>query len=122
MSKHLKEENKKFGSEFVEIETPPHPNATFVKCMRNNKFLVQIFQEPHTIRLSVSRTQLAKNGKRWEDGITWDELQAVKDGCGFEDMCGLEVYPPKKHIVNNANMRHLFLVNGKPIFMWKNKP
>lgn len=84
----------------------------------NRDFLVQAFQEPHGLRLSVNRTTVDSNGD-WRENITWEELQQVKRDVGFGDYCAVEVYPADADIVNVANMRHLWILNESPPFVWK---
>lgn len=57
----------------------------------------------------MNRTTLQVSG-RWDDSLTWDELQAVKTDCGFGAWFGLEVYPRERDVVNVANMRHLWIL------------
>ncbi len=45
-----------------------------------------------------------------KDGITWDELQAMKDEFLGADCRTVEIYPPAGELVNEANMRHLWEV------------
>lgn len=86
------------------------PETCLVAVRRSRDFLVQIFSEANGItRLSVNRTDIDHTG-RWRDGITWDELQAVKNGCGFADFHAVECYPKSGHVVNVANMRHLWIL------------
>jgi hypothetical protein len=54
------------------------------------------------LRLSINRPSLRA-------GIAWEELQAVKAAVGFGTWQGLEVYPPEGRVVNQANVRHLWL-------------
>jgi hypothetical protein len=42
--------------------------------------------------------------------ITWDELQAIKDDLFGKDACAIEIYPPQDRVVNNVQMRHLWLL------------
>lgn len=42
------------------------------------------------------------------DGITWDQLQAVKNEAVGENVEMLEVYPAERDLVNEVNRRHLF--------------
>jgi len=42
--------------------------------------------------------------------ITWDELQVLKNETWGEQAVAIEVYPPEKHLVNNGNWRHLWLL------------
>jgi len=73
-------------------------------------FLVQVFDESHGVRrLSVCRTTMGPDG-RWDDGISWDELMDVKRQLGLGDAYGVEVYPRDQDIVDEANMRHLWLL------------
>ena len=44
------------------------------------------------------------------DGISWDILQRIKDDMLGEDVLAIEVYPPRRHLVNQANIRHLWAV------------
>lgn len=53
--------------------------------------------------LKVQRT----NGK---GGITWDELQRIKDEYLGPDVAAVEFYPPARAVVNELNMRHLWEV------------
>jgi len=50
------------------------------------------------------------------DGITWDELQAVKnEALGPETVC-IEVYPAASEVVNEIPMRHLWVMpDGWPV-------
>jgi hypothetical protein len=92
-------------------------------CFRNRHFLAMLTMDdcggvPY-LRLTVNRTELTNDGG-FKDGITWDELMAVKRGIGFADLWMTEVYPPDEDIVNVGNMRHLFLVHQPP-YAWSKK-
>lgn len=113
----LKKENAKYTNAFVKMKGE-HPNSDFIKVVRNKNFLVQIFNEKHACRLSINRTELNKDGTAWKDGITWDEMQNIKNQVGFENECALEIYPPSEDLVNVANVRHIFIVKKAPQFMW----
>lgn len=52
------------------------------------------------------------------DGITWDELQALKRQCGFGDRFAVEVYPADLDVVNVGNLRHLWVLQGALPFAW----
>ncbi len=45
-----------------------------------------------------------------KDGITWDQLQDVKNELLGPDTTAIEVYPPACDLVNEANMRHLWVL------------
>jgi hypothetical protein len=61
------------------------------------------YQQLDESHLRVSR----RDGK---DGIGWDELQSVKNEVFGEEATCVEVYPPEGEVVNDANIRHLWLV------------
>ncbi len=63
-------------------------------------------------RLSIRRA----DGR---EGVTWDELMAVKAEIGLAERWAVEVYPPDADVVNVANMRHLWLLDGRPIYAWR---
>ncbi len=78
---------------------------------RNRKFMVLVYPEKDGIeRLTCFRTLMKDDGSRFVDGITWDELQALKNECGRGDRWALEVYPADSKIVNVSNMRHLWVL------------
>lgn len=64
------------------------------------------------IRLTVNSTRRNSKG-RWRDGITWDELQRVKQEC-LGDVWAVECYPPEQDVINVSNMRHLFVLDEAP--------
>ena len=85
-----------------------------IEVWRSKKYLVQIFDEqcdeyPDMVRLSINRSTLGLD-ERWEDGLTWDELQTIKREVGFGDWYAIEVYPRDSDVVNVANIRHLWLL------------
>lgn len=116
----LEAENRKWGEKLAPVPRPWPINA--IAVYRNNAFLVQIFEEANTLRMTVNRTELLGwDGERplWKDGITWDELQRLKAEAGFGNRWAVEIFPPDDRIVNVANMRHLFLLDGAPSFAWR---
>jgi hypothetical protein len=84
-----------------------------VQAWRSRKYLVQLWDEPseyqRMMRLSVCRVMQNANG-RWQDGLTWDELQAIKREVGCGDWYAIEIYPRDEDVVNVANFRHLWLL------------
>jgi len=91
-----------------------------VEVWRNNRYLAQVFEEANgVLRVSVNRTVMLPTG-RWDDGLTWDELQTIKREIGFGDRYAVEVYPEDAEIVNVANMRHIWVL-PRPIteFGWR---
>ena len=55
-----------------------------------------------------------REGSDWRDGITWDELQRVKNECLGEDVWCVEVYPAQDKLVDVSNMRHLWVLDAPP--------
>lgn len=84
------------------------------------QFLVQIFMEKNgVIRISINSTK--RKGKNWKDGLTFDELQAIKSAVGYGDSLAVEVYPEDSDLVNDANMRHLWVLPERPPFAWRRR-
>lgn len=86
----------------------------------SRKYLVQAFNDGGLVRLSICRSKT--NGERWDDGLTWDELQAIKNEVGYSDHDALEVYPRAQDVVNVANIRHLWVMPEPVDFAWRPKP
>lgn len=84
---------------------------------RSVGFLVQMFREGDWVRMTVNRTTNVDGD--WQDGITWDELQRLKAEVGRGHLWAVEVYPADAEVVNEANMRHLWLLAEPPPFAWK---
>jgi len=94
-------------------------DPTRIAVFRDRDFLVQLFVSDESgVRLSINRTQMGADKRGWADGISWDELQRIKDQCGFSDRCAVELFPPADKVVNVANMRHLWILSVPPAFMW----
>lgn len=80
----------------------------------SNKFLAVLYEQRADGKRRLAVNQTRRNGKTWRDGITWDELQRVKNEClGPETWC-VEVYPAESELVNVSNMRHLWVLNEPP--------
>ncbi len=123
MVKELKEGNKKESSKLRRLKPIEYNRIKTTKFFpdeiwRSNRFAVQIFYGKF-LRLSVCRTMINKEGE-WIDGITWNELQEIKNKCGFENKTAVEVYPPIKDLVDVANIRHLIILNEMPEYLWSN--
>lgn len=85
---------------------------------RSRDFLVQLFRDGTAVRITVNRTH-QPNGIDWADGITWDELQAIKHEIGHGDEWAAELFPPDDRVINVSNMRHLWLLDEPPAFGWQ---
>lgn len=116
-----KRENAKMPDAFQEVPRSawPHTPDGLRRVWRSRRFLVQEFDAlaPARARLTVCRTSLA--GTRFQDGITWDELQAIKSEVGFGSMHAVEVYPAEADLVNVGNMRHLWVLTHPMEFAWR---
>jgi hypothetical protein len=44
--------------------------------------------------------------------ITWDQLQGIKNSVWGAEARAIEVYPSNDSVVNNAQMRHLWLLGA----------
>ena len=123
--KALERDNLSLSPNMREVPQDQMPAAMVgivSKVWRSRRFLAQLYVESAGIlRLSVNRTS-TPDGNRWADGITWDELQAVKGQCGFADAWAVEIYPPADCVVNVANVRHLWLLPEPPAFAWRQPP
>ncbi len=95
-------------------------NSRVIKALSNDKFLVQVIRDRSFIRISVNRVKysLIKGKPIWLDGITWDELQEIKNGIGYADKWCVECYPPEDKVVNVAPMRHLWILDEAPEYGW----
>lgn len=90
------------------IESIPH------RVWLSNGFMAVLYEQAydHQLRLTVNRTKRDAR-KNWKDGITWDELQRIKQECLGDVWC-VEVYPPEADVVDVSNMRHLFVLDEPP--------
>ena len=95
--------------------------ATPTRVFRSRAWFVQEFaEEGGVIRLSVNRVKYnsTPKGISWYEGISWDDLQWIKQELGYGARCAVELYPPEEHVVNVANIRHLWVLPAPPPFMW----
>lgn len=86
-----------------------------LRVWRSRDYLAVLYEQraDGNRRLTVNSLRRDPHG-RWRDGITWDELQRVKDEClGPETWC-VEVYPAESALVNENNQRHLWVLDGPP--------
>jgi len=90
--------------------------ADLLKVFKSDRFLVQVRMHNDVVRICVNKVKWTNVGGKpiWADGITWDELQEIKDQCGFRDTWLCEYYPPRDKIINVANIRHLWVLRCEP--------
>lgn len=119
----LRKDNSKRPGRLTEAPRSMWPSDGDSKRNRvwiSRYYLVQEFQEECGYRLSVNRTDMLPSG-RWDDNLTWDELQEIKRAVGYGDWYAVEVYPPDLDIVNVANMRHLWVLPAALDIGWKRR-
>ena len=117
----MRKESANYTTEFVRIPSEEwvDPPVGLVMVWRNNRYLVQVYaQNDCLVRLSICQAKLNADGSRWLDGLTWEDLQWVKNSVGFANNCAVEIFPPKKDVVDVANMRHLFVFEKPLACMW----
>jgi len=128
MRRHLDRENRRYGPEPVQVPRDQWAQGTFAgvgpdALWRSRNFLIQVFKEDQgAMRLSICRTQLDKHGQ-YVDGISWEELQGLKNLCGFAEREAIEIYPISGNEVNVANFRHLWVMPSwmRLHWTWKHK-
>jgi len=119
----MAQEASRYGEKFVELSLDGQKRGIGVRrALRNRHFLVQEYEPPekapHILcRLSVNRAVLNDSGG-WLDGITWDQLQAVKAAVGYHAHDAIEVYPRQGDVVNVANIRHLWVLREPLAWAW----
>ena len=74
------------------------------------------------IRLCITRRERIEGHRLFAEGISWDEIQAIKAECGYGDRFAVEVYPEDQNILNNMNARHLWILPDRLPFAWKIDP
>ena len=81
--------------------------AAFITTAHRNKvFSVLDRQAEAGVRhLAVS----SLSGKR----PTWPEMQRIKDELAGLDATAIEVYPPRDHVIDEADMFHIWVLRGR---------
>lgn len=73
-----------------------------------NHLVVQCLPEHHPHYGPIVHIRVRRKDRK--DGITWDELQLVKNEQGYGNRFAIEVYPPDNRVVYEINMRHLWIL------------
>lgn len=85
-----------------------HPNPNAVDGWLNATYSVQLFQ--HRGHEGVDHLCV----RRHDDGtgIPWTDMQRIKDRLADDgtERWGLEVFPPVRAIVDNYNLRHIWVM------------
>lgn len=69
---------------------------------QSDEFRAAAFKDGDATRLSIVRHDL-------KGGLGWDDLQRIKNACGFADKDAVEFYPAEKDVINTGNLRHLYI-------------
>lgn len=127
MRRALARENAQFGETLQAVRLDPArvpPGVTIIPfaLWRSRKFFVMGHHEQGGIvRLSIQRTSVGADA-RWQDGISWDDLQRIKSEAGYGERDAVEVFPADADTVNVANMRHLWVLPEPLPFAWRRQP
>ena len=121
--KWLQSENRQWPEQPMLVPVDQWPNyyrvRNVIAVWRSREFVVQVLMvSAGLVRLTICRTEIDDEGN-WKSNISWDELQALKNACGFADRDAVEIYPAAKDVVNVANMRHLWVMDEPISFKWK---
>ncbi len=125
MRRQLERDNAKRPAVLTPVpreQWPFNGDSTRTAVFLSREYLVQVFDEERGVqRVSANRTTARPDG-RWDDGLTWDEMQEIKRQIGMGDMYAVEVYPRDRDVVNVANMRHLWVLPGPLPIGWLKTP
>ncbi|RSX56750.1 DUF7694 domain-containing protein [Bifidobacterium samirii] len=120
-SRRMVEQDMGWLEEFRDDPDWPQGAVEPVRVWRSRDFQAMLFidRDNGMRRLAVTRVEFDKYTGEYRDGITWDDLQKVKNETVGEDCWAVECYPPERFLQNVANMRHLWILDGEPRFGWK---
>lgn len=116
-----------YGKAMQEVPTSEWPffpswETIPIRVWRSMDYLAVLYEQraDGMRRLTVNSVRRGpyrkrKGGTDWKDGITWDELQRIKNECLGEDVWCVEVYPSQNDVVDVANMRHLWPLDKPPV-------
>lgn len=81
------------------------------QCWRNNVYSVQVYVRTDSLHHGQVRAlQLAVRRHDGDEIHGWSDLQRIKDEIAGPERVAIEIYPAAKDVVDNANMRHLFVL------------
>ena len=66
--------------------------------------------KPVRLYMGIMDAHLKAQCADGKDGITWDQLQQIKDEHLEPEVAAVEFYPPATNVVDELNMRHLWEV------------
>ena len=130
-AKAIKEESRALPDRMVRVRNFETAGPTtylaskekrLIEVWRSRHYLCQVFYVSEEVeRLSINSSTIDTYNRRWRDGLTWDELSKVKEEVGRGDLDAIEFYPRTQHIVDVANIRHLWVFKKDMHFdfMWR---
>lgn len=80
---------------------------------RNKVFAVLVRDVRFAVHLAVSSLT--------GDRPTWHEMQRIKSDLAGPDATGIEVYPPDREIVDQADMFHIWIVSDLPFSLFDDR-
>lgn len=101
----------------TELPLPGDAPGEVIRMWGSRDHLAVLYDDNGFQRLTINSTMFNQNTGRWDDGITWDQLQRIKNQCGYTDRWMVEIYPPEHETIDAANMRHLWLI-APPDYGW----
>lgn len=75
--------------------------------VKNNIFIVQVYRRQTARGVAL---QLAVRRNDEEEIRGWDDLQRVKNEIAGPERTAIEIFPPEAEVMDQANMRHLFVL------------
>jgi len=91
---------------------------TVVSTFVSRYFFVQVHKDNDHTRISINRNKLSTAGN-WEQNITWEELQDIKNQVGYAKHDCVEIFPMECDEVNVSNMRHLWVMPEPLPYAWR---
>ncbi|MCU1488927.1 MAG: hypothetical protein JWM85_332 [Acidimicrobiaceae bacterium] len=85
-----------------------HPNPAAVGGWLNDTYSVQLFRRP--THPGIDHLCVRRHDEGTE--IPWPHMQRIKDRLAVDgpDRWGLEVFPPALAVVDNCNLRHIWVM------------
>jgi hypothetical protein len=98
---------------------PEDMMGRIIGIWRSRDFMCTAWPSDHPpilARLTINRCAINEQSGDWKDGISWDELQLIKNQCGFAGYDAVEVYPAEDKLTNDASLRHLWVFKDRVAF------
>lgn len=81
------------------------------QCWRNNVYAVQVYMRTDSLHPGQVRAlHLAIRRHDGEEIRGWSDLQRIKNEIAGPERVAIEIYPAEESVVDNANMRHIFVL------------